>query len=246
MSYYNFLIYYLKQLNDIVPFCTILVEHGVLIPTWIGRRCKVHPWEAAIGRSVKWWTNFFVIVVDILMTCKQIPLTLKTLRYFCINHGDQRIFFQFEIMINVLFRCFRFVLIPMLWVYKHYKFCNSVRAGIVFIRQNLRSAYVRFCPLKTVLALKGLIISMWRRQQCQGSVMIVNAVMNNHSDNFHKMNLYRFFRRRIHCKQTPIEVVTEQRHLIVRARILVQVTIYRRLLIGRDGHLDQSEAYDVS
>ena len=31
-----------------------------------------------------------------------------------------------------------------------------------------------------------------------------------------------------------------------RARILVQVTIYHRLLIGRDGHLDQSEAYDIS
>ena len=31
-----------------------------------------------------------------------------------------------------------------------------------------------------------------------------------------------------------------------RARILVQVTINRRLLIGRDGHLDQSEAYDLS
>ena len=30
-----------------------------------------------------------------------------------------------------------------------------------------------------------------------------------------------------------------------RARILVQVTIYRRLLIGRDGHLDQSDAYDI-
>ena len=30
------------------------------------------------------------------------------------------------------------------------------------------------------------------------------------------------------------------------ARISVQVTIYRRLLIGRDGHLDQSEAYDIS
>ena len=30
------------------------------------------------------------------------------------------------------------------------------------------------------------------------------------------------------------------------ARILVQVTIYRRLLIGRDGHIDQSEAYDIS
>ena len=33
---------------------------------------------------------------------------------------------------------------------------------------------------------------------------------------------------------------------IGRARILVQVTIYRRLRIGRDGHLDQSEAYDIS
>ena len=31
-----------------------------------------------------------------------------------------------------------------------------------------------------------------------------------------------------------------------RGRILVQVTMYRRLLIGRDGHLDQSEAYDTS
>ena len=31
-----------------------------------------------------------------------------------------------------------------------------------------------------------------------------------------------------------------------RVRILEQVTIYRRLLIGRDDHLDQSEAYDIS
>ena len=30
-----------------------------------------------------------------------------------------------------------------------------------------------------------------------------------------------------------------------RARILVEVTLYCRLLIGRDGHLDQSEAYDI-
>ena len=29
-------------------------------------------------------------------------------------------------------------------------------------------------------------------------------------------------------------------------RILVQVTIYRSLRIGRDSHLDQSEAYDIS
>ena len=35
-------------------------------------------------------------------------------------------------------------------------------------------------------------------------------------------------------------------NLLGWARILVQVTIYRRLLIGRDCHLDQSEAYDIS
>ena len=35
-------------------------------------------------------------------------------------------------------------------------------------------------------------------------------------------------------------------NLVAWGRILVQVTIYRRHLIGRDGHLDQSEAYDIS
>ena len=33
---------------------------------------------------------------------------------------------------------------------------------------------------------------------------------------------------------------------MVRARILVQATIYRRFRIGRDSHLDQSGAYDIS
>ena len=43
-----------------------------------------------------------------------------------------------------------------------------------------------------------------------------------------------------------ISVMGMSRELAPRARILVQVTIYHRLLIGRDGHLDQSEAYDIS
>ena len=34
--------------------------------------------------------------------------------------------------------------------------------------------------------------------------------------------------------------------IILGPYIVVQVTIYRRLLIGRDGHLDQSEGYDIS
>ena len=43
-----------------------------------------------------------------------------------------------------------------------------------------------------------------------------------------------------------LEVVGRGSKTQHRARILVQVTINRRLLIGRDGHLDQSEAYDLS
>ena len=46
----------------------------------------------------------------------------------------------------------------------------------------------------------------------------------------------------IQCERTLTE---KSGPLQIRARILVQVTIYRRLLIGRDGHLDQSEAYDI-
>ena len=38
-------------------------------------------------------------------------VTLTTLKYFCINHGDQR-GFLFEVVINVLVSSFRF----MLWI----------------------------------------------------------------------------------------------------------------------------------
>ena len=56
----------------------------------------------------------------------------------------------------------------------------------------------------------------------------------------------------IHYANTETEIKIRRQVIILnttaftRARILVQVTIYRRLLIGRDGHLDQSEAYDIS
>ena len=39
-----------------------------------------------------------------------------------------------------------------------------------------------------------------------------------------------------------INYYTREQKKIVSARILVQVTIYCRLRIGRDGHLDKSEA----
>ena len=52
-------------------------------------------------------------------------LTIKTLKYCCINYGD--IFFQFEMIINVL------VMPPhMLWVYGYYHYFNSFSAETVF------------------------------------------------------------------------------------------------------------------
>ena len=45
-------------------------------------------------------------------------LTLTTLKYVGINYGDQRVFW-FEIIKDVLVSSFRFIWIPMLWVYGH-------------------------------------------------------------------------------------------------------------------------------
>ena len=62
-------------------------------------------------------------------------------------------FFQFEIIINVLVSFFRFIWIPMIWVYDHYKYLYYYSAGIDFGRQNLTSGDVRFWRLKSIPAL---------------------------------------------------------------------------------------------
>ena len=64
----------------------------------------------------------------------------------------------FEIISDVLVGSFRYIWIPMSWVYSHYKYFNSSSPGTVFIRQNLTSTDIRFWRIKTVPALKGLII----------------------------------------------------------------------------------------
>ena len=65
-------------------------------------------------------------------------------------------FSQFEITINFLVCSFSVIWIPMLWVYGHYNYFNSVSTGIDFIRQNPTSVDVRFWRMKTIPALKGL------------------------------------------------------------------------------------------
>ena len=62
-------------------------------------------------------------------------------------------FYQFEIVKNALVNYFRFIWIPMLWVYVHYKYFHSYSAGIDFRRQNLTSQDVRFWYLKSIPAL---------------------------------------------------------------------------------------------
>ena len=49
-----------------------------------------------------------------------------------------------------------------------------------------------------------------------------------------------------HSNEHRLHILSVHCNDTIRSRILVQVTINRRLLIGRDGHLDQSEAYDKS
>ena len=77
-----------------------------------------------------------------------VTLTLKALKYFRLNYGD-----QFEIIINVLVSSFRFIWIPMLWVYGHYKYITLISVSIDFKRQNLTSTDVRFWRLKSIHAL---------------------------------------------------------------------------------------------
>ena len=50
----------------------------------------------------------------------------------------------------------------------------------------------------------------------------------------------------VQSKKAVSAYFTSKQIHIIRGRILVQVTIYRRLPIGRDYHHDQSEAYDIS
>ena len=48
-------------------------------------------------------------------------LTFKALKHFSINHGDQRFFCQFEIIINVVVSSLH-IIWAMLWVHGHYRY----------------------------------------------------------------------------------------------------------------------------
>ena len=82
-------------------------------------------------------------------------LTLKAL-YFFMKTLETKGFISIYIIITVLVSSFRFIWIPMLWVYDHYKSFHSYSAWIDFRLQNLTSTDVRFWRLKSIPALWGL------------------------------------------------------------------------------------------
>ena len=74
---------------------------------------------------------------------------LEALKYFCLNQENQKVFFQFEIIINVSVCSSRFIWIPVLWVYGLYKYLIiSVRGTFL---------YFKILRLKSFPALKGFL-----------------------------------------------------------------------------------------
>ena len=75
----------------------------------------------------------------------------KALKYFCMNHEDQRVF-SIEIIINVLVSSLWLICICS-WPMAIRNIFASYIAGIDFRRQNLTSTDVRFWRLKSIPAL---------------------------------------------------------------------------------------------
>ena len=90
---------------------------------------------------------------------KTITFTLTTLNYLCLNYGAQRVFFQFEIIKNVLVTSFSFICSRIrvgtnIVVISGERVNAGLQRGTVFIRQNLTSVDVRFWCIKTAPAPK--------------------------------------------------------------------------------------------
>ena len=98
-------------------------------PVWRHRARAIQEWRHQGRPGIK---RHLGVQKAYLPLCKVVDtsLTLKVLKYLLYKPKDQRPF-QFEIIITVLVSSFRFIWIPMLWVYGHYKyFTLSARGSI--------------------------------------------------------------------------------------------------------------------
>ena len=125
--------------NNQLTLCPFLTACAVLVflDCEVGLKCLVPQNKTLPPNTHYCYINQFSRFQRALLCW----LTLKSLNIFYLKHGDQRAkgFIQFEINKNVFLSSFRFIWIPMLWVYNHCKYFYSYSAGIDFRRQNLTS-----------------------------------------------------------------------------------------------------------
>ena len=93
----------------------------------------------SVGPNDTWSGMIGEVVNGVSQTTMYLCLTLTTLKYLCINHGDQRVYFNLKSVYIFLVSSFCFIWIPTLLVHCHYTIFNSLSVGIDFRRQNLTS-----------------------------------------------------------------------------------------------------------
>ena len=145
---------WVNRFEDKVPVYTLIkinlihakLSHLNFDPLKVESRYRDPPRPTVKSHLFSHFSLTLECLCDRSLNPKHVVLTLTTLKYICINHGDQRVF-QFEIIINVLVSSFWFIWIPMLWVYDDYKYFNSFSAGTVFKRET----HQRDCPRDVAL-----------------------------------------------------------------------------------------------
>ena len=117
---------------------------------------------------VAWFPNFCWYCRSITSSAHPLvdqdyALILRELSYFCINHGEQRVFsiWNHHRPLNVL------VIIFASFEYKYYGSTTIIhispfQCGELLIRQNLTSTDVRLWRIKSTPAPKGLILPFFR------------------------------------------------------------------------------------
>ena len=81
--------------------------------------------------------------VGVLLPWVMCTLTATSRKYFCLNNGNPKCFFQFEISIHVSVSSFRFISIPMLLVY------NTAIINMFILLMRGSSLSVRIWHLQT-------------------------------------------------------------------------------------------------
>ena len=124
--------------------------------------------------------------------------------------------------------------------------CTCLHHMVILRTRNKITDFLMILAWASPFNLPSLLyLLLYRQYSHTPQHLAANAVqmlaLNKKSTNEHdKDSSYLMISKRWHT----LKITSTWYSTNMRARILVQVTINRRLLISRDGHLDPSEAYD--